>query len=188
MTLKVVPSTLILLFILIGFSCKKESSNGGGGTVMPPLEKRADSVKNYVVGKSFIPVDFYASKPIDYNQDDSIIQSITDLKPFLMLYLTDDKIVLRADHHIDVDQGTKRLLPVPPDTDTLPLKFDSLLWEVTTKKATNEVFLDYLNYTYEPRRYSVESFNETGMLAYVIWQSKLDPADTARLYTRFLKK
>jgi hypothetical protein len=188
MTLKVVPSTLIILFILIGFSCKKESSNSGGGTVMTRLEQRADSVKNYVVGKSFIPVDFYASKAIDYNQDDSIIQSITDLKPYIMRYLSDDIIVLREDHHIDVNQGAMRYYPPSGDIDTLPPTFDSLLWEVTTKKATNEVFLDYLNYTYEPRRYSVEYFNDTAMLAYVIWRNQLNSADTARLYTRFRKK
>jgi hypothetical protein len=61
-------------------------------------------------------------------------------------------------------------------------------WKIETSKAKNEVYLTYLNYTYETRRYTLDYYNNSAMLAYVSWISKINPADTATLYTLFLKK
>jgi hypothetical protein len=186
MNLKVVPSTLIIVFILIGFSCKKESSNSGGGTQMTALEKRADSLNKYVVNQHFIPIDFYASKPIDYNQDDSSTNLSIDLKPFILPYLTDDRIVLMDNNVLHVDQGGLTYTR-PAGELQLPPVFDSV-WAIETSKAKNEVYLQYLSYTYYQQRYIVDSFSNTTMVVHIPWVSKIDTSNKALLYTRFEKK
>src|SRR6478735_4386188 len=100
---RLLTSFFTVLVILVIVSCSKDSSNSGGGTLPTALEKRADSLAKYVVGKHFMPVDFYASRAIDYNEDDSIVESRTDLSSFIMGYLKDDSIVLRDDSSIYVD-------------------------------------------------------------------------------------
>jgi len=183
---RLLPATLFALVSVALFSCHKEPSNSGGGTPKTPLEKRADSLYQYVLNQHFVPVDFYASDSIDYNQDDTVINLATDLKPFIMFYLADDIIIFEEqDSTLNVNQGTDLYIkPVPPQ---VPQTFKTK-WSIGTIKATNEVYFNYLNYTYEPRRYILDYYNDTTMLAHVPWESKIDSNDKALLYTLFRKK
>ena len=150
---------------------------------MSELEKRADSLKTYVVNQHFIPVDFYASRPIDYKQDDTDTTRVTDLRPYILPYLLDDTITFQPNGILDLDQGDS-LYPVPPNPPLEP----PFYWEVGTIKAKNEVFFLYLDYLYTPKRYTLDYFTDTAILAHVPWESKINATDTATLYTRFRKK
>lgn len=178
----ILSASLVFTVLLVAVSCSKDSSNdGGGGTVMTPLEKKADSLRTYVKGKHFIPVDFYSSRPIDYDQDDATIKSETNLKPYIFGYLADDVIVFQDNGKLSVDQMDSMYSGKPEKVFTAD-------WNVETSKALNVVYLNYLDYYYLPKRYTLSTFNDTTMIAYVSWASKIDPTDTATLYTRFLKK
>ena len=183
---RLLPSTLLVLVSVALLSCHKEPSDSGGGAQKSKLEMRADSLNHFVRNQHFIPIDFYASKPIDYNQEDSAINLSRDLKPFIMQYLTDDIIVLMDNDTLRVDQG--RLTYTRPAGELqLPTKFDSV-WKIETSKAKNEVYLQYLTYTYYQQRYVVDSFSNTTMVAHIPWVSKIDSNDKALLYTRFVKR
>jgi len=174
LALVIVPITL-----LVG-SCSKNSDSPTQPSPPSPLEKRADSLNNYVLERHFIPVDFYSSQPIDYNQDDIAIDLNTDLKPFILPYLADDTIIFIDNGTLNIDQGSI-LYSVFPKQFTMP-------WKIETSKAKNEVYLLYLNYTYESRRYILDYYNDSEMLAHVPWVSKINSIDTATLYTLFKKK
>ena len=177
MKLKLILALVIVPITLLVGSCSKNSDD----TTQPSqLEKRADSLNKYVLERHFIPVDFYSSRPIDYNQDDTLIELNTDLKPFILPYLADDTIIFIDNGTLNIDQGSI-LYSVLPKQFTMP-------WKIETSKAKNEVYLLYLNYTYESRRYTLDYYNESEMLAHVLWVSKINPADTATLYTLFVKK
>jgi len=174
------PPTLVVLLIIVVLSCHKETS---GKT---ELEKRKDALQTYVSHKHFIPVDFYADRAIDYNEDDSNQTRSTDLKPFILPYLSDDKIVFEDNNRLHVDQGPNQY-ERPADEPQLDSAFDTN-WSIETSKAKNEVYLNYLSYTYYPERYTVDTFNDAKMVAHIRWRSKKDINDTANLYTRFEKR
>src|SRR6478609_650855 len=146
---------LVLILVL---ACSKEVTDH---TVKPktPLELKADTVYNYVVNQHFIPVAFYADHPIDYNQDDVKIDSLVNLKDFIYKYLTDDRIIFGPDSILYVDQGDKQ--------DTVHEKEFTMPWKVGIIKATNEVYIDYLSYTYKTQRYILDTFSNSVMVAHV---------------------
>jgi len=181
MNRKLLSSALVLCLIFAIVSCSKDSSNDSGGGIEPtPLEKSADSLKKFVLGKHFVPVDFYASRPIDYDQTDQDMTKKTDLKPYILPYLADDVIEFRDNGVLHVDQGTILYSGKPTTFDTV--------WSVETSKALNAVYLNYLDYYYHGRRYTLSTRNDSTMIAYVAWVNPNDGADTATLYTKFLKK
>ena len=175
---------VIILIICIVASCSKDSSNddggGGGGTQLTPLEKQADSLYHNVIEKHFIPVDFYTLHKIDYDQDDNKPEAITDLKKFILRYLTDDVITFK-------DDGVKKILKIDQMDirDTIHEKTFEKEWNIGTIKATNEVYLEYLNYTYDIKRYTLDHFNDTSILIHVLWKGQ--NGDTATLYTLLSK-
>jgi len=181
MNRKLLSSSLALCLVLAVVSCSKDSStDSGGGTVLTPLEKRADSLKQYVVGKHFVPVDFWSDTPIDYIEDDDSVKAETDLKKYILGYLADDFITFEAGGNLVVDQRDS-VFAGKPATFTAT-------WAVTMSKADNAVYLNYLDYYYEPRRYSLLTFTDTELVMFVDWTSTKDPTKKARLYTRFEKK
>src|SRR5690349_13245355 len=105
---KFLPSTLFLLLCVVVSSCSKDSSD----KVKSPLEQKAESLEAFLTGKHFVPVDFYSSRAIDYDQDDAEIKLQTDLKPYLLPYLSDDIITFGTKPLLTVDQG-KELYHAP---------------------------------------------------------------------------
>jgi len=157
-------------------SCQKDDA---GGT--SELEKKAIDLQNYVVNNRFIPVDFYADSPIDYVESDATVLAETDLKKYIFPYLSDDVITFNADKTLLIDQGTLKMEGETQQTFTRS-------WSTETSKAKNVVYLNYLDYFYDPRRYTLVEWTDTSILAYVDWTSKADPTKTAKIYTRFQKK
>jgi hypothetical protein len=157
-------------------SCQKEDT---GGTT--ELQKKATELQNYVVNNKFIPVDFYSDTPIDYVENDATVLAETDLKKYIFQYLTDDEITFNPDKTLLVNQGTIKMEGETDQTFTRT-------WGTETNKAKNLVYLNYLDYFYEPRRYTLVEWTDTSIIAYVDWTSKADPTKTAKIYTRFQKK
>lgn len=167
----------LVLLVLVYISCSKEITDDGPKKSL--LELRADTLRDYVLEKHFIPVDFYADHKIDYNQDDAVIDSVSDLKDFIYRYLQDDRIVFRSDSLLYIDQGGNQD-GVHERTFTMP-------WGITSSKAKNELYLTYVDYLYKTTKYTLDYHNENEMLAHVSWQSTVNPADKALLYTLFRK-
>ena len=157
-------------------SCQKDDAGESS-----ELQKKAIELENYVVNNRFIPVDFYSDTPIDYVENDATVLAETDLKKYIFPYLTDDLITFNPDKTLLVDQGDKTM-------DGLDTKTFTRSWKTETSKAKNLVYLHYLDYFYEPPRYTLVEWTDTTIIAYVDWTSKADPTKTAKIYTRFQKK
>ena len=157
-------------------SCQKDPAAGTS-----ELEKKAVELQNYVVNNRFIPVDFYSDTPIDYLETDATVLAETDLKKYIFPYLKDDVITFNPDKTLLVDQGTEKMEGEDQQTFTRS-------WSTETSKAKGLVYLNYLDYFYEPRRYTLVEWNDTSIIAYVDWTSKKNPTKTAKIYTRFEKK
>jgi hypothetical protein len=179
---KFLPATLFLLLCAMVISCSKDSSD----KVKSPLEQKAESLEAFLTGKHFVPVDFYSSRAIDYNQDDAETRLETNLKPYLLPYLADDIITFGTKPLLTVDQGKEKYIAGPgmPTVDSAY----TTVWGVGTIKAKDEVFFQYLDYNYTERRYTLDYYNDSTILAHVPWVSKTSQTDTATLYTLFRKK
>ena len=162
--------------ILSTNSCQKDDSGENS-----ELQKKAIQLENYVVNNRFIPVDFYSDTPIDYLETDAVVLAETDLKKYIFDYLTDDIITFNPDKTLLVDQGDKRMEGTTAKTFTRS-------WNTETSKAKNLVYLVYLDYFYDQRRYTLVEWTDTSIIAYIDWTSKADPTKTAKIYTRFQKK
>lgn len=157
-------------------SCQKDDA---GGT--SELQKKAVELENYVVNNRFIPVDFYSDTPIDYIENDATVLAETDLKKYIFPYLNDDIITFNPDKTLLVDQGSIMIQGNDAKTFTRT-------WSTETSKAKNVVYLNYLDYFYDQRRYTLVEWTDTSIIAYIDWTSKADPTKTAKIYTRFQKK
>jgi hypothetical protein len=60
----------------------------------------------------------------------------------------------------------------------------NLIWSVETKKATQEVLFNYLDYDYKPERYVLDHFTETEILAHIIVTRAGQPAKLSTRYER----
>jgi len=157
-------------------SCQKDNT---GGT--SELQKKAAELEAYVANNSFVPVDFYSDVPIDYIESDATVLAETDLKKYIFPYLADDVITFNPDKTLTVDQGAIKMEGNAQQTFTRQ-------WSTETSKQKNVVYLNYLDYFYDPRRYTLVEWTDTSILAYVDWTSQADPTKTAKIFTRFQKK
>jgi hypothetical protein len=105
----------------------------------------------------------------------------TDLNKYVMNYIKDDVIPFNADHSLPVMQNALKM----PGADSVVLNRS---WSISTSKEKNELYVHYLDYYYEPLKYTVVEFKNDYFLAYVDWTSKVDPTKTAKLYTKFQKQ
>lgn len=168
----------LTVLLMVSVSCNKDNSTTGGGGVSE-IEQKANAFKTYLTGKSFIPVDFYSNIPIDYDETDNNTATTTDLKPYILPYLSDDVIVLNSGGTITLNQGSK-LIPPPNVAPSNPV------WGVEFSKAKNEVYLNYLDYYYVATKYVLDDYNDSVMVAHVIWKNNAQTV-TANLYTKFRK-
>lgn len=163
-------------------SCTRDGDVNFYGPYLTPAERalnqKAEDLQKFLVGRHFIPVDFYADHPIDYIEENTTVLSETDLKKYILPHLADDIIPFNADKSLPVNQEALKM----PGNDSTVL---NRTWNVSTSKEKNEVYMDYLDYFYRPLRYTIVEFKGDRMLAFVNWRSKANPTKTARLYTWF---
>jgi hypothetical protein len=174
MNLKTLPLTVILLFSLAASSCKKENSDD--------LQKKADAFQEYLIGKHFIPIEFYADREIDYDQTDGVSKLETNLEDYILQYLKDDKIVFLQGGKLSIDQGPLPYVKGSIDDPDFP---GDPKWSVTIKKATGEVRFQYLDYKYRQQTYILDHYDSTEILAHISWSGG---GKTATLSTKFEKR
>jgi hypothetical protein len=172
----------IAAFLMVGItSCTRDGDFNFYVTRGLQLEVKQEGFKNFVIGNRFLPVDFYADKPIDYIETNSSVLAETDLKKYMMQYIKDDAIPFNNNHLLPVTQNALKM----PGNDSLVLDRN---WNISISKEKNELYVHYLDYYYEPLKYTVVEFKDNYFLAYVDWTSKVDPTKTAKLYTKFQKQ
>jgi hypothetical protein len=145
------------------------------------LEVKQEGFKNFIVGNKFLPVEFYADKPIDYIETNTAVLAETDLSKYIIGYIKDDAIPFAQNHSLPVTQNALKM----PGNDSLVL---DRTWNISISKEKDELYVTYLDYFYAPLKYTVVEFQDDYFLAYVDWTSKVDPTKTARLYTKFKKQ
>jgi hypothetical protein len=146
-----------------------------------PLEQKADSLSKFLIGNHFLPVEFYADKPIDYIETNNTVLAETDLNKYIMNYIKDDVIPFNEDHSLPVMQNALMM----PGTDSVVL---NRTWSVSTSKEMNEVHLTYLDYYYHSMKYTIVEFKDDYFLGYINWTSQADNTKTAKLFTKFKKQ
>src|ERR671910_3735516 len=108
-------------FTMVGLtSCMKDGEitiYHGPYHTASALDMRADSLNDFVIGNHFLPVDFYADKPIDYIETNSTVLAETDLNKYIISYIKDDVIPFNQDHSLPVMQNALKM----PGTDSLVL-------------------------------------------------------------------
>lgn len=175
----------IALFSLVGVSsCMKDGEiTIYHGPYLTPteLDIKADSLNKFLIGSRFLPVEFYADKPIDYIETNNTVLAETNLNSYIMNYIKDDVISFNADHTLPVIQNTLKM----PGADSAVL---NRTWSVSTSKELNELYVTYLDYYYRPLKYTVVEFKDDYFLAYVNWTSQANPTISAKLYTKFQKQ
>jgi len=157
-------------------SCQKNPDEGTS-----ELQKKAVELEAYVTNNHFIPVDFYSDSPIDYIESDAQVLAETDLKKYIFTYLSDDVITFNTNKTLTVDQGVLKM-------DGKPEQILNRTWSTETSKAKGLVYLNYLDYFYDQRRYTLVEWTSTHIIVYIDWTSKADPTKTAKIYTRFEKQ
>jgi hypothetical protein len=175
MNLKAIPLIVIFLVSIAASSCKKETSDD--------LQKRADEFKAYLIGKHFVPDEFYASRAIDYDLTDGDPTPSENLNKYILKHLFDDTIVFESNGDLLVDQGDSLYHPPAPEEELHSTFLRH--WKIETSKAKNQVLLTYLDYFYKEKRYILDHFNQTEILMHVVWGNE---PDTALLFTKLIKK
>lgn len=160
-------AALASVLILALNSCQKDDD------VRVELAKKAEEFTAYVKDKRFVPVDFYADKPVDYVETDDVVLAETDLRKYMYNYIKDDQILFDANGVLKIYQNEFKM----PENDSAVLIRG---WSISP--STNTVRVSFVDYDYEPRRYHLVEFSDTSFLAYV------DYKNDTRLYSRFSKR
>jgi len=161
-----------LLFVLIAlfFSALTSCSKSGDNKALN--EKKATEFKTTLDLKHFRLVDFYSDKPIDYVTTDTEVKSETDLKIYIKPYLLDD------DNYFDNEGG----VVITQNQQKKPGLADPLLnRNYSVSSDENGVYLDFLDYDYNPIKYKIGEFSTAGFTIYLDWPGG------ARVFSRFDK-
>jgi len=149
-----------LLFVLIALfssalnSCSKTGDNKGLN------EKKATEFKTTLDLKHFRLVDFYSDKPIDYVTTDTEIKSETDLRIYIKPYLLDD------DNYFDNESG----VVITQNQQKKPGLNDAVLTRnYSVSSDENGVYLDFLDYDYNPIKYKLGEYSTAVFTIYLDW-------------------
>lgn len=156
----------IVLAIGLFLSCSKDTGNAA-------QQKRADEFKAETKTMRFQLVDFYSDKPIDYDESDTVVKAETDLRPYIKTYLPDDINWLDSTGRLVIDQGQVRI----PQNDSATLYRN---WQL--KWDNSNLYLDFVDYYYQPLRYTVSDFSTDGFTIFLSWHT-----GGAKIYSHFAR-
>ncbi len=161
-------TTITLRLLMIAFvsvflftSCNKKGKEN---------EKKANEFKSFTSAKKFKIVDFYADKPVDYDDEDMEIKQETALWPYVKEYIRDD--VNRV-----VDNGQVHI-------DQMAIKFSghdeaTLIRPFNVLSDRTGAYLEFVDYFYQPLRYKLQEFKDNYFIIYI------DFRDGAKIYSRY---
>jgi len=160
--------SLQLVLIALSFSAMYSCTKNGDTKALN--ETKAKEFKAILDLKHFRLVDFYSDKPIDYVTTDTEVKSETDLKIYIKPYLLDD------DNYFDNEGG----VVITQNTQKKPGLTDPLLnRNYSVSSDENGVYLDFLDYDYNPIKYKLGEFTTAGFTIYLDWPGG------ARVFSRF---
>jgi len=161
-----------LQFVLIALSFSAMYSCTKNGDTKALNETKAKEFKAILDLKHFRLVDFYSDKPIDYVTTDTEVKSETDLRIYIKPYLLDD------DNYFDNEGG----VVITQNQQKKPGLSDPVLnRNYSVSSDENSVYLDFLDYDYNPIKYKLGEYSTGGFTIYLDWQGG------AKVYSRFEK-
>jgi hypothetical protein len=76
----------IAAFMMVGMtSCIKDAEMSAHDFTELLLELKTQDLNKFLVGNHFLPVEFYADKPIDYIETNSTVLAETNLNKYISL-------------------------------------------------------------------------------------------------------
>jgi len=161
-------TTVLLVAILISLlsSCQKESGQQASEADI----QKSENFKTQISTNAYRAEKYYSKTPIDYITTDDEVKSETDLWGYVSLWIKDDSLVFKGDQAIFYQLNNKI------NTDNSPTISRS--YSIGADK--DGVYMNFVNHEYNPLKYRLESFDETGFVIYAEWQSKT-------VYSRFAK-
>lgn len=166
--MKIFTSVLSALLLLILGSCQKNLSEKEDAN-----KQKAAEFKTFLTssGVKFHAVDYWAEKPIDYDQTDDKVVLETDLKKYIRDYLLDDDIYFGTNGIITFVQNQVKISSNSAAEIHVPYRAEG---------DANGVLFDYIDDQYKPLTYYL---HEQGATYFVLeWKR---PTDGVKLYSRY---
>lgn len=141
--------TIFCLFAaLITTSCNKTSKEE---------EKKASEFRAFTSAKKFKIVEFYADKPVDYEENDNEVKAETELWVYVKDYIRDD-INIVDNNQVQIHQNDVKMPGSDAVTLTRPFNVGS---------DRSGAYLEFVDYFYEPLRYKLFEFKDNYFIIYV---------------------
>lgn len=161
----------LLSIILMGAFCFSIlSCSKNTGTTEEEQQKRAMEFLSFIGNSHYRLVDFYSDKPIDYITTDTEVKQETNLKAYIKPYLLDDDNFFNDKNVLTVTQNANKI----PGNNAATITANYLV----SYDASN-VYFDFLDHTYAPARYKLNTFSSGTFTLYIDWPTG------AKLYSRF---
>ena len=161
-------SFILVAFMITAFlgSCKKEDGASAADIA------KANEFKAFVASKNWQIADYYSDKPIDYDEEDSVVKSETDLFKYVSKWIKDDLNNFDlSTNKVTIQQNLEK---IEGNTDATIVKDISV-----TADKTGAIF-NFLNYQYQPLKYHIVEFTADYFIVYAEWHSG------AKVFTKFV--
>ncbi|MBA4167034.1 MAG: hypothetical protein H0X41_05750 [Chitinophagaceae bacterium] len=165
--MKLIHYSVFAAALLAFSSCGKELSLELGD-VNAVKEKQLEDL---IVMKKFQLKAFYSDIPIDYVENDDTVKKETNLWPYVSNYLKDDYNFFQVNgSEVTISQNALKM----------PGLADSLLHKkYFVSKDDNGVYMEFLDYQYQPLKYDVSKVGTNYFLLSIRWKHG------STLYSRF---
>jgi hypothetical protein len=155
--------------LLATISCTK-SIEEADEKMVAENKKKSEDFQAIINTHKFRLVDFYSDKPIDYIETDAEVKQETNLKAYIKPYLLDDDNVFGPEEVLNIVQNQQKM---PGVSDAVVKRNYHLSYD------KDNVYLDFVTYTYTPVKYKVSEFSAGGFVIYLDWPTG------ARVFSRF---
>ena len=139
-------------------SCKKETSPSASPE---DIKKAADFNASIMTG-GYSLKQYFSDVPIDYIDTDAVVKSETDLWDYVSAWVKDDTITFDA-NTAHFQQGK-----IMFESETSPTIDRS--YKIGADK--DGVYMDFVNHQYQPLKYRLVSYDNTGFLVSASWNNK----------------
>lgn len=172
--MKLLPLTLVFALICMSVACTKEDEDKPEGP--SEYEIKAKEFEAFISNKYFKLTEFYADKPIDYIQDDSVVKAETNLWPYVRDYIKDDRNYFNsAAGTLEIEQNEIKI----PTNDSAILKRN---YGVGFNR--NTAYIDFVDYNYVSTRYRLYEFKENYFIIHLEFRNRTTN-ETATIFSKF---
>ena len=155
-----------LMAIILFTSCKK------GDDISSENKQKADEFKASVAAKKYQVKEYYADKPIDYDEQDEEVKAETDLFNYVSPWIKDDWNVFDvASGQVSISQNEHKF--AGNDDEVIMKNF-------AIDADKDGVYFDFLNYQYQTLKYRLVEFTNEYFVVYADWHSG------TKVFTKFI--